>query len=412
MKVEATWAMASRPGRRWRSRGGGRAGADGGGKPTAAQYVPEDKLKEVQRVLYGCNMGQPVPAIPTAEGAAALGAKYGFKTQTYKFSAAKEQLRPPRVVKVALLQNAIVLPTTDPFAHQKEAIHALVGKMIEAAAADGANIVCLQEAWNMPFAFATREKHWAEFAEDAYTGPATLMLSEYAKRFDMVIVSPILERDNKHLGQLWNTAVVIGHSGNVIGISRKNHIPRVGDFNESTYYMEGNTGHTVFHTKYGKIAINICYGRHHPMNWMGYALNGAEIIFTPSATVGDLSEPMWGIEARNASIANTVFCCGINRIGTETFPNAFTSGDGKPSHKDFGHFYGSSFVAGPDANRTPSGPRNKNGVLVAEMDLNLIQQVRDKWVFQMTGRFDMYADILKRYVERDFEPQVIVDPGI
>ena len=244
--------MASRPGRGWRSRDGGRAGADGGGKPTAAQYVPEDKLKEVQRVLYGCNMGQPVPAIPTAEGAAALGAKYGFKTQTYKFSAAKEQLRPPRVVKVALLQSEIVLPTTDPFAHQKEAIHALVGKMIEAAAADGANIVCLQEAWNMPFAFATREKHWAEFAEDAYTGPATLMLSEYAKRFDMVIVSPILERDNKHLGQLWNTAVVIGHSGNVVGISRKNHIPRVGDFNESTYYMEGNTGHPVFHTKYGK----------------------------------------------------------------------------------------------------------------------------------------------------------------
>ncbi len=64
----------------------------------------------------------------------------------------------------------------------------------------------------------------------------------------------------------------------------QNHIPRVGDFNESTYYMEGNTGHPVFDTAYGKIGINICYGRHHPLNWLGFAINGAEIVFNPSAT--------------------------------------------------------------------------------------------------------------------------------
>lgn len=76
----------------------------------------------------------------------------------------------------------------------------------------------------------------------------------------------------------------------------QNHIPRVGDFNESTYYMEGNTGHPVFETAFGKIAINICYGRHHPLNWLAFGLNGAEIVFNPSATVGELSEPMWPIE--------------------------------------------------------------------------------------------------------------------
>ena len=91
----------------------------------------------------------------------------------------------------------------------------------------------------------------------------------------MVIISPILERDSQDL--IWNTAVVISHTGKVMGKSRKNHIPRVGDFNESTYYMEGNTGHKVFVTKYGKLAINICYGRHLPMNWMMYGLNGAEV---------------------------------------------------------------------------------------------------------------------------------------
>jgi len=76
----------------------------------------------------------------------------------------------------------------------------------------------------------------------------------------------------------------------------QNHIPRVGDFNESTYYMEGNTGHPVFETAFGKIGINICYGRHHPLNWLAFGLNGAEIVFNPSATVGELSEPMWPIE--------------------------------------------------------------------------------------------------------------------
>ena len=112
----------------------------------------------------------------------------------------------------------------------------------------------------------------------------------------------------------------------------QNHIPRVGDFNESTYYMEGNTGHPVFDTVYGKIAINICYGRHHPLNWQAFGLNGAEIVFNPSATVGALSEPLWGIEARNAAIANSFYTAGINRVGTEVFPNDFTSGDGAAAH--------------------------------------------------------------------------------
>ena len=138
----------------------------------------------------------------------------------------------------------------------------------------------------------------------------------------MVIISPILERDEDHGDTLWNTAVIIDHTGRYVGKTRKNHIPRVGDFNESTYYMEGNTGHRVFATIYGRIAVNICYGRHHPQNWMMYGVNGAEIVFNPSATVGALSEPMWPIEARNAAIANSYFTCAINRVGTETFPRS------------------------------------------------------------------------------------------
>lgn len=80
--------------------------------------------------------------------------------------------------------------------------------------------------------------------------------------------------------------------------------------------MESTLGHPVFDTQWGKIAVNICYGRHHPQNWMMYGINGAEIVFNPSATVGGLSEPLWGIEARNAAIANSYFAVGINRVGT------------------------------------------------------------------------------------------------
>lgn len=264
----------------------------------------------------------------------------------------------------------------------------------------------------MPFAFCTREKEWCEFAEPVAGGPSTRLVQERAARHNMVVVSPILERDEVHGGVLWNTAVVVGNSGNVIGKHRKNHIPRVGDFNESTYYMEGDTGHPVFQTAFGRVAVNICYGRHHPLNWQAFGMNGAEIVFNPSATVGELSEPMWAVEARNAAIANSYFVGAINRVGTEHFPNAFTSGDGRRAHKDFGHFYGSSYIAAPDASRTPSLSRCRDGLLVADVDLNLCRQVRERWGFQMTGRSELYAAFLSKYVEPDFQPQIIKDPTL
>merc|ERR1711957_331000 len=209
------------------------------------------------------------------------------------------------------------------------------------------------------------------------------------------------------MGTLWNTAVVIGNNGNIIGKHRKNHIPRVGDFNESTYYMEGNTGHPVFQTDFGKIAINICYGRHHPLHWLAYGLNGAEIVFNPSATIGALSEPLWGIEARNAAIANHYITVGINRVGTESFENAFTSGDGKPSHNEFGPFYGSSYVAFPDGSRTPGLSRDRDGLIVTEVDLNVNRQIKDKWGFSMTGRHELYAELLNDYIRTDFKQQIV-----
>ncbi|KAG8230866.1 hypothetical protein J437_LFUL011507, partial [Ladona fulva] len=375
-----------------------------------------------------------------------------------------------RVVRVAAIQNKIVLPTNAPIEDQRNALYEKVKIMVKAASLCGANIICLQEAWTMPFAFCTREKYpWCEFAEPAEEGPTAKLMKQLSKQFNVVIISPILERDEDHGDVMWNTAVLFNNRGKILGKSRKNHIPRVGDFNESTYYSEGNTGHRVFEvatlkvsnmsstvdaecesiesilkkyipqkelsevkrvlygkellplglptkvsnisiendfeiagyqfsalkeelrkprmqqTDFGKVAVNICYGRHHPQNWMMYGVNGAEIVFNPSATVGALSEPLWGIEARNAAIANSYFTVAVNRVGTETFPNSFTSGDGQPAHRNFGHFYGSSYIAAPDGSRTEGLSRTRDGVLIAEMDLNLCRQAKDVWGFRVRG---------------------------
>lgn len=363
---------------------------------------------EAYRILYGS-----LPSkldLPEATRKAA--AKRNFDVSGYQFPSTPEQLRTARIVRVGVIQNQVTTSTSAPIQEQYNALEARVGEMIHAAGEMGCNVLGLQEAWTMPFAFCTREKHpWLEFAEPV-NGPSTKFLAGLARRYNMVIVSPILERDDAHGGTIHNTAVVIGNNGNIIGIHRKNHIPRVGDFNESTYYMEGNTGWPVFETAFGRVAINICYGRHHPLNWFMFGVNGAEIVFNPSATVGALSEPLWPIEARCASIANNYFVAGINRIGTETFPNAFTSGDGKEAHHDFGHFYGSSYVAAPNGSRTPGLSRIKDGVLVAEVDLNQCRQVKDKWGFQMTGRWEEYAKAITNAAHPDFAQQIVRDPSL
>ncbi|XP_061720103.1 uncharacterized protein LOC133527217 [Cydia pomonella] len=362
-------------------------------------------LNEFNRIHYGRTDHR---AIKIKDSNKQFAAENSFDIAAYEFPAKQEETRNPRIVKVGVVQHSIGTTTDKPIVEQREAIFNKIRKLITAAGEEGVNVLCLQEAWSMPFAFCTREKQpWCEFAESAEEGPSTQFLKDLAVKYDMVIVSPILERDEAHGETIWNTAVVINEQGKVIGKHRKNHIPRVGDFNESTYYFEGNTGHPIFQTKYGRIAINICYGRHHPQNWMMFGINGAEIVFNPSATVAGLSEHLWAVEARNAAIANSYFTAAINRVGTEQFPNEFTSGDGKPAHKEFGHFYGSSYVTAPDGCRTPGLSRVKDGLLIAQLDLNLCRQVKDKWGFTMTQRLDLYAESLAKAIKPDYNPQII-----
>ena len=366
--------------------------------------VPEDELNEVKRILYG----KPCSKLEFSREIIEEASAKKVELAGYKINASPEQLRKPRIIRIGAVQNKIVSSTTAPVAEQLQAIHTRIGEITKIASQCGVNVICFQELWNMPFGICTREKYpWVEFAQSAEDGPTIKICQQWAKQYNMVIVSSILEREESHRDVIWNTSVVISNTGNVIGKTRKNHIPRVGDFNESTYYMEGNLGHPVFETQFGRIGVNICYGRHHPLNWYMLGVNQAEIVFNPSATVGDLSEPMWPIEARCAAIANNYFVVGINRVGTEVFENQFTSGDGKPAHNEFGHFYGSSYVAAPDASRTPGLSRVSDGLLVTEVDLNLCRQVKDKWGFPATSRLDMYAEEFSNAVQPDYKPHMV-----
>lgn len=123
-------------------------------------------------------------------------------------------------------------------------------------------------------------------------------------------------------------------------------------------------------------------------------------------TVG-LTEPLWGIEARNAAVTNNYFTVSINRVGTEHFPNEFTTANRKPARKEHGPFYGSSYATAPDGCRTPGLSRNRDGLLIIEMDLNLCRQVKDYWGFRMTQRLEMYGRSFTEAAKSDYKPQVV-----
>ena len=367
------------------------------------KYIPENVYNDISKILYG----KLPDKLKNSEEVEKLTKEFNFDVSLYKINCPKEQRRNPRIVRIGAIQTIFPAKTSLPVKEQLKQNFDKYEKIIKAAHLSGVNVLGLQETWTSPFFFCTRENNpWLEFAESAINGDSTVFLKELAKKYNMVIISPILERDDVK-ETIWNTAVVIDNYGNIIGKHRKIHIPRVGDFNESNYYMEGDLGCTVFDTDFGKVGVNICYGRHHPLHWLSYNLNGAEIVYNPSATVNTLSEGLWPIEARNAAIANSYYSIGINRVGTEHFENAFTSGNGKPEHNDFGHFYGSSYLTAPDGSRTPGLSRTRDGLLVTEVDLNLCRQIKDQWKFGMTGRHSMYANMLTEFVKPGYIPDII-----
>ena len=183
-------------------------------------------------------------------------------------------------------------------------------------------------------------------------------------------------------GVYYNTAAVLDTDGIYLGKYRKNHIPHLPPgFWEKFYFKPGNCGYPVFTTQVGKIGVYICYDRHFPEGFRELGLNGAEVVFNPSATVSGLSAHLWELEQPAQAVANGYFVGAINRVGRE-----------KPW--DMGEFYGRSYFCNPRGQIVAQGSRDKDEVIVADLDLDEIREVRETWQFFRDRRPDTYGGLV------------------
>ena len=220
----------------------------------------------------------------------------------------------PRVVKCGLIQATHACRTDEPLETIREANIAKHIPLIEQAASEGVQIVCMQEIFTGPYFCAEQTTRWYDSTEGIPDGPTTKLMQEVAKRHSMVIVVPIYEQEAP--GVYYNTAAVIDADGTYLGKYRKNHIPHVAPgFWEKFYFKPGNLGYPVFKTQYADVGVYICYDRHFPEGARELGLNGAEIVFNPSATVAGLSEYLWKLEQPAHAVANAYFVGAINRVG-------------------------------------------------------------------------------------------------
>ena len=251
--------------------------------------------------------------------------------------------------------------------------------LIEEAAEKGANVCCLQEIFYGPYFCAEQDARWYDNAEPIPDGPTIKLMQQLAKKHRMVMVVPIYEV--AMTGVYYNTAAVIDEQGNYLGKYRKHHIPHCQPgFWEKFYFKPGNCGYPVFTTQLGKIGVYICYDRHFPEGARALGLNGAEIVFNPSATVAGLSEYLWKLEQPAHAVANQYFVGAINRVGTEAPWN-------------IGKFYGQSYFCNPRGQIMVEGSRDNDEVVIADLDLDMIREVRDTWQFFRDRRPESYGSL-------------------
>jgi len=249
------------------------------------------------------------------------------------------------------------------------------------AAAQGAEVICFQELFHGPYFGITEDKKYYSFAEPV-DGPIVERFAALAQELSMVMVLPIYERADS--GIYYNTAVVVDADGRVLGSYRKNHIPNLEKFWEKFYFRPGNLGYPVFDTAVGRVGVYICYDRHFPEGWRALGLAGAHIVFNPSATKPGLSNRLWEIEQPAAAVANGYYVLAPNRVGRED--NEFGA--------DAVDFYGSSQVVDPRGNHVGAlGSSEHEELLVRDLDLDLVQAMRDDWQFYRDRRPETYGAI-------------------
>jgi beta-ureidopropionase len=284
----------------------------------------------------------------------------------------------PRKIKSGLIQMS--LPMTEGEGTIEQIKAAMLAKhlpYIDKAGQQGVQILCLQEIFNTPYFCPGQDPKWYASAE-TIPGPTTDLMAEYAKKYKMVIIVPIFEK--VQAGVLYNTAAVIDADGTLLGKYRKNHIPHTSGFYEKFFFKPGNLGYPTFQTAYAKIGVYICYDRHFPEGARALGVNGAEIVYNPSATVAGLSQYLWRLEQPAHAAANGYFMGCINRVGVE-----------KPWN--IGKFYGSSYFVDPRGQIFAQASEDNDELLVSEFDLDMIDDVRSIWQFYRDRRPETYGPL-------------------
>jgi N-carbamoylputrescine amidase len=247
------------------------------------------------------------------------------------------------------------------------------------AAKQGAQVMCFQEIFYGPYFCQVQENEHFDYAEPIPDGPTTKLMQDLAKETNMVLVVPIFEKEDD--GFYYNTAAVIDADGSYLGKYRKQHIPHVKGFWEKFYFRPGNGGYPVFDTAVGKVGVYICYDRHFPEGWRALGLNGAKIVFNPSATSRGLSMYLWNLEQPAAAVANEYFIGAINRVGQEEY------GDND--------FYGSSYFVGPRGQIVGEAASDtEEELVIRDLDLDEIDEVRKQWAFYRDRRPDAYDELV------------------
>src|SRR5438132_5752861 len=282
-----------------------------------------------------------------------------------------------RLVRCSLIQAANAAAPESSLEITKKAMVDKHVAYIEQAAVAGAQIVCLQEIFYGPYFCAEQTTKWYDFTEPIPGGPTIRLMQDLAKRLHVAIVVPIYEIEQD--GVYYNTAAVIHNDGSYLGKYRKTHIPHVAPgFWEKFYFRPGNMGYPVFDLGFVKIGVYICYDRHFPEGARALGLAGAEIVFNPSATVAGPSQYLWKLEQPAHAVANGYFMGCINRVGTEAPWN-------------IGTFYGTSYFVDPRGNFLAVGSEDQDELVVADMNLDMIEEVRRTWQFFRDRRPDTYG---------------------
>ncbi len=267
-----------------------------------------------------------------------------------------------RIIKVAAIQVMACDKMEDTLKRTTE--------LLEIATSEGAKVVCLPQLFNIPWFAHTMDRENLELAE-AEDGVTISTLREVAASKDMVIVAPIFEKaDDRY----FNTAFVIGTDGNLIGRYRKVHVPQIPLWEERFYFAPGDRGFPVFNTPFARIGVQICWDAFFPEGFRVLALKGAEVVFVPTASAFYHSRLKWERSLSATAHANGFFVVRVNRVGKEQKQD----------------FYGRSFCVGPDGEFLVKPVGSSEGIVMATIDLNLINTIRNEWVFLRDRRPEVY----------------------